>query len=530
MTPAPRVALAVVVALGLWACEARPRPTAEPPPLEMVPGSYHLARPAPGHQRHLATGLVRGDGGLVDSGSAQVRCRDCHALTDAGFAAPTEAVCAGCHQPQQRQHHPFDAGASTPGCLTCHPFVAKALPARFERWTCMACHQQPQAAHAAITVHRADCEACHRPHEAPFTRAADCATCHDVTLRHGAKGPTLAETCMACHPHHTPAAAASGRCLSCHAKPTLPATARVSPQALSPKAHAGCGACHEAHRFERGAVKPCAACHPVTPVVAGWVHDACTDCHRPHAPAAAPVGCTEGCHRDEAVTHPPAAEGPRCTGCHAPHEAGDQLAKPCVSCHDAAPFTAAVVHGARMTCDDCHAPHEGRPRDDAECRGCHQARFDEVAQVTVKPGARQQGHLACAGCHASLPHGAPGAPPRACLDCHADRAPPQPGHPACGSCHESHSGAVVKACTACHAPAALPALHREAGHQRCEACHAPHTPEPGATPTTCRACHQRLDPKRHPTPPAQCVGCHLFTDASPGTQQRLRAKDAPRLP
>jgi hypothetical protein len=508
--------LAVVVVAVLSACGSTTTPPAEVQPLQTVPDSYHLARPAPGHQQHLATGLIRRDGGLVESGSKQVRCRDCHALEDAGFSAPTDAVCRTCHEDQQRQHHPFDAGASTLGCLTCHPFMAKTLPARFEPWTCFECHDKAQGDLAPITVHRARCEACHRPHEAPFTKAADCSTCHEVSLTHGAKGPTLADTCMKCHPHHTEASVASGQCVTCHTKPTMTAAARVAPEALFPKGHPGCGACHEAHRFEKGAVKGCETCHRGQPVVAVWMHEACTDCHRPHAPKSQAIGCTDGCHRDEVVKHPKSVEGQACTGCHEAHAPGDRLAKPCVACHDTAPFTARVVHGERVTCDDCHAPHDAKPRSDAECRGCHQARFAEVALVTVTPGAKLKGHQDCGACHATLPHGAPGATPKPCLECHAARAPPQKGHDGCESCHESHSGAVVKTCTACHAPAKLPALHAEKDHQRCEACHTPHTPEPGAGPATCRSCHQRLDQKNHPTPPAQCTGCHLFKAVAPG--------------
>ena len=46
--------------------------------------------------------------------------------------------------------------------------------------------------------------------------------------------------------------------------------------------------------------------------------------------------------------------------------------------------------------------------------------------------------------------------------------------------------------------------------QQCAKCHAPHMPEPGVGPATCRACHAQLSAKSHPTPPQQCVSCHLF--------------------
>jgi hypothetical protein len=87
---------------------------------------------------------------------------------------------------------PFSGGTEFT-CLTCHPFKAKTLPVRFERWPCLDCHRDPQADHGAITVQTARCEACHKPHRAEFTQPAERTSCHEVTLSRGAKGSTLAE-------------------------------------------------------------------------------------------------------------------------------------------------------------------------------------------------------------------------------------------------------------------------------------------------------------------------------------------------
>jgi len=487
--------VALLVALGTSACGLVP--PGQDGGTVMVPQQYRLAKNAPGHEQHLT---------LV--GPEQVRCRDCHAVSDAGFVTPPAALCASCHEPQLEHHHPLDAGVALT-CLTCHPFMAKTVPQRFEKWMCLDCHQKPQGQAPAVTVHTSECQQCHRPHQQPFTVAADCTQCHEVKLQHGARGDTLAEKCMNCHEHHTEAAAASGMCVTCHLKPTMVARARVAKEALFKPGHPGCGSCHLAHQFDKDRVKPCARCHEHQPVLAKAEHDACTDCHRPHQPRPAAVEC-RACHKDEVVKHPKSADGQACLGCHPVHPEGDAgLAVSCVSCHDEAPFTAAVVHGARVQCNDCHEPHDARPTSQRECKSCHAERFAEVARIKdVK------GHKDCKGCHDTLPHGLASQKP--CLSCHEQQKPLQAGHGACDSCHESHSGAVVKTCVQCHEVKKLPALHAVEEHQQCQKCHAPHAPDPGAGPATCRTCHQALKKQTHPTPPTQCAGCHLFVDARPG--------------
>lgn len=497
---------------GLVACSGTTPAEHDSSGLLIVPGGYRVARPAPGHQQHLMTGVLHVDGGVVDTGSKQVLCRDCHAIGDAGFSTPPPEICTSCHQDQQKQHHPFDGGVTS--CLTCHPFMAKTVPARFEKWTCFECHEKPQGSHPAIQVHQAQCEACHKPHEQPFTQAAECTTCHEVKLSHGAKGTTLAEKCMNCHPHHSEASVASGQCVTCHTKDTMRAPARVSPQALFKPGHVGCGSCHVAHRFDAQVVKPCESCHRGQKVLAEWSHDRCTDCHRPHQAKSQAIDCTASCHQDEGVKHPK-TDGKTCKGCHEVHAPGDRLAKTCVECHDKAPFTAKVVHAERLGCDDCHEHHDAKPTTDRECKSCHQTRYAEVSQVKVKAGSKEKGHTNCSGCHEGLPHEVAG-PKKPCLSCHEKQKPPQQGHSECTKCHESHTGHLTKSCVACHEPPKLPTLHSIKEHQECEKCHAAHTPEPGQGPQTCKACHKALSKKEHPTPPTQCIGCHLFKVVTPG--------------
>src|SRR5690606_13883129 len=104
-----------------------------------------------------------------------------------------------------------------------------------DKWGCVRCHAEQ------VSVHREKCDACHRPHGTPFTRAADCGQCHDVVVKHGRGEKAVpADTCMACHPHHTKAEVAVARCKSCH---------ETKLEALFDKGHAGCGTCHASHQF-----------------------------------------------------------------------------------------------------------------------------------------------------------------------------------------------------------------------------------------------------------------------------------------
>lgn len=500
MHPTRHLSLLGLVALALFAgCELIPPP--QDGGTITVPGSYHAARMTPGHKAHLEL-----------KGEQKTECRDCHAIADAGFASPGPAVCANCHEKQQGQHHPFDGGVGDGGlsltCLTCHVFHAEAPGQRFEKWACMNCHQQAQAEKPAITVHVENCQNCHRPHEAPFTQAADCTSCHDVKLKHGAKGDTVAETCMNCHPHHSKAVVASGQCISCHAKDTMEAKARVSPGALFEKGHVGCGTCHTAHTFQKTEVKSCTGCHTSQHVLAPTEHKGCVNCHDPHADRAQPKSC-ESCHKKEvaALKHPRKEKAAKCTGCHVvhPESAEANIAVACVSCHSSDTFTSDIVHASTTSCDACHVPHGGKPKAEVLCVTCH-----EKQVVAVKKNA---GHAKCADCHVGfLPHGEK-QPPKQCLSCHEKMKPPQQGHKECASCHESHSAAVVKTCATCHlspTSAPLPGLHAVQKHRDCKSCHAPHEPQPGFGPESCKTCHQRLPPKDHPTPPATCVGCHLF--------------------
>ena len=492
-----RSALVAVAALGFWGCEtiSSVLPPAQDGGTLTVPGGYHLARMTPGHRAHLAL-----------EGEQRVPCRDCHALADAGFAAPPVTICAGCHEAQQRQHHPLDAGVSM-SCLTCHVFLAKEPGVRFEKWGCMGCHAEAQGTKAAITVHLERCDSCHRPHEVPFTAPADCTSCHAVTLVHGAKGDSVAQTCMNCHPPHSKAPVASQQCLSCHAKAEMTLAARVSPQALFPDGHAGCGTCHTPHTFQKNAVKPCSSCHEKRLVLAPDSHAKCDTCHQPHQPMAQPKPCVS-CHQKISATlkHPASAEGQTCTGCHVAHPAEPgPIAVPCLSCHQEPELNGHPVHAATLSCDSCHPPHGGKPKREVLCVTCHE---DQVLAAK-----QNKGHADCNQCHAGLPH-AESEAPKPCLNCHQDKVPPQKKHPECATCHASHSAKVIATCASCHlSPTSdpLPGLHAVQKHRECKTCHAAHTPEPSRGPAACVSCHRRLPQASHPTPPTQCVGCHLFT-------------------
>lgn len=472
-----------------------------------VPPEFRLARLAPGHRLHLG---LKGDKAVL--------CRDCHALSDAGFTLPTQAVCESCHKAEMKQHHPLDAGIDLT-CLTCHPFGVKAAAVQFDRWLCFDCHQKPQGRFvndagvvltriSPIEVHKEDCQSCHRPHLQPFTQAADCAECHDVKLEHGAKGNTLAEKCMNCHEQHTEASRASAMCVTCHTKPTMKAEARVAPGALFEKGHVGCGSCHLAHTFDKEAVKPCTSCHKQMYVLAPKEHTACADCHKAHQPRSAPVTC-ESCHKDELVKHPKVEEQ-RCIGCHPVHDPKQLEPKGCLACHTKAPFNATVVHAKDVKCNECHESHDGKPATPKECKRCHDKQYVETARVKDVKG---KGHADCKACHETLPHGLAGQKP--CLSCHEKRKPIEKAHDECKKCHESHSGALVKTCVQCHEVPKLPGLHAEKEHQTCDKCHTAHTPDPSLGTAVCKSCHKALKLDTHPTPPTQCASCHLFVPAMP---------------
>jgi hypothetical protein len=445
-----------------------------------VPGTYHDAKSSPGHRAHLA---------LI--GEKQLQCRDCHFVSDAGFNANAVKPCAECHARQQQHHHPFDAGTEPMSCFSCHEFRS----AKNDKWGCQRCHVEK------LEVHKEECRACHRPHGTPFTRSADCGQCHDVTISHGRAD------CMGCHPHHTKASVAVDRCAGCHEAKT---------RATFEKGHTGCSTCHASHKFTAAEARPCITCHQEKPVLAPTKHQACATCHDAHSPKAAPKTC-ETCHAKVHPEHPKTA-GKTCTGCHPPHSTTVTKAATCTQCHaqqphGSPPFTLSggaagagveAGHKSAAGCRDCHRdPHAGKPQRVGLCESCHK---DQHALVK-----KNAGHKDCGACHANLPHGQP-APPKPCLECHPKQQPPQKGHAeaGCSACHQSHSAAVLKKCTDCH-DKPLPALHAVKKHQKCESCHAPHEPQPGFGPAACKTCHPTLSAKSHPTPPQQCVGCHLFS-------------------
>ncbi|MBK7857869.1 MAG: hypothetical protein IPJ65_04430 [Archangiaceae bacterium] len=496
-----------------------------------VPGSYLDARVSAGHRAHLAL-----------SGEKQLSCHDCHLIADAGFTGRAVVPCATCHEKQQQHHHPFDGGVPM-GCTSCHVFRSLGEAALIDKWGCRRCHVEqldggsaigPVVGHANpehlpphVTVHTEKCESCHRPHGTPFTLAADCGSCHEVTVSHGKGEKALvADTCMVCHPHHSPAKVALGMCVGCHVGGPVPAKAQVKPGALFAKGHEGCSTCHRPHQFVAQQAKACVTCHANQPVLAAEKHGPCITCHRPHEDRASARTC-ESCHVKVHLQHPVDAQGRSCLGCHPVHAAehgqsisasatvpvyASSLAVPCITCHQKAPFTVGVVHAAGLECLSCHqGPHQGKPKREGLCQGCHA----EQHQLTKL----NKGHQVCDKCHAALPHGPPAAPLE-CLSCHKDKVPPQRGHVEqlqCKSCHQSHSAKVLTKCTDCHdkPEKRLPGLHRIAKHQQCASCHSAHAAPKGLEPQTCRSCHTQLPVKTHPTPPQQCVSCHLFTEVKP---------------
>lgn len=528
-----RRALSVLALLGAAGCldVSELLPPARDGGQLKVPGTYLDARLSTGHRAHLAL-----------SGERQLSCRDCHALADAGFSAQAVKRCESCHQQEKEHHHPFDGGVAM-GCTSCHVFRASGEAAHIDPWGCRRCHVEqldggavlgpaPGEANPGhlpphVSVHVKRCEACHRPHGAPFTQPADCGGCHDVNVSHGKGEKALvADTCMACHPHHSKASDALARCTGCHVGGPVPAKAQVKAAALFSPGHTGCSTCHAPHAFVAERAARCTSCHVEKPVLAAAKHQDCVSCHQPHEPRAAPKGC-ESCHQKLHPKHPVDARGQPCLGCHPIHGEVAGLTKPspdggtpvssslavgCGACHQTPELNAQNLHARGLVCLSCHAaPHDGSPPREHLCDRCH------LTQITSTRA--NAGHQRCGDCHPGLPH-APPVSPKPCLDCHPTKQPPQRGHVQkleCASCHQSHSAKVTTRCTDCHGTpdAPLPGLHLIPKHAQCSTCHAPHAPAPGLEPKACRSCHPQPSLKSHPTPPQQCISCHLFTTGKP---------------
>jgi len=236
----------------------------------------------------------------------------------------------------------------------------------------------------------------------------------------------------------------------------------------------------------------------------------CSQCHEPFG--------------KKKVVHPPVKDGD-CLACHKPHgasgrfllDAGSDLTKLCLGCHDPEPFKQKFLHGpvAVGACTQCHDPHESnekhlsRIQAKEKCLKCHAdfAKGMNEAKVVHAPVQLNQ----CYSCHD--PHGAANANllrktmPTLCTDCHKKivdklakvKYPHKPlkQEGGCGGCHSAHfaaakgllSAAEITVCLDCHGKdnlgqpplrnikkeiAGKKYLHGPIRNGQCTPCHDPH--------------------------------------------------------
>jgi hypothetical protein len=512
--------------------------------LHSPPAGVLVAAENPASASGRIPAAIAGRGHSVHLASARgITCESCHELAPDKFTKPSAAKCQGCHEGRHVGLHKSEAAvaAGAAECTACHSFVPRAGDER-DPWSCMRCHEDKQGAKAAIVVHAKEaCGTCHRPHEDRATVPADCTTCHD-----GKRAPIHpladARPCASCHEPHVKAPRGADACTGCHfeKEPKVPETAIF-------RGGHQCTGCHSSHEKGASVKTPCTSCHAQQHVVGMErvpQHSDCLSCHDNHnvmhAPGDRCVGCHATVHADRAVD---VSRG--CTSCHDVHGKKGQVLTTtgtnadCSTCHTIAASDRAF-HDRAIACTGCHATHGSNPlgpKKIAPCATCHEKKADLVAL--------NAGHADCKGCH--TPH-APLPPKTTCSTCHAPEAQSAPrGHAVCTSCHEPHSGsrpactschedkkasvhgaldggcqtchrphgpkppATPPACTSCHAPASLPALHTVPQHGDCRTCHSKPHQLPAADRATCTSCH--TDRKDHEKNATRCVGCHNFRGA-----------------
>jgi len=403
-------------------------------------------------------------------------CTDCHHDISTTHASQGKTVTETCQTCHQHQHAPASDAVGT--CVSCH-----------------ATHEPVVPATALFAGGHTECIGCHRPHDFATNEVVPCRNCHENLNVIGGSRVPAHETCTNCHAPHDVGASPGVACAKCHRDlhPDHPKVAGTGT----------CQSCHEPHPARVTSnvdAKACSACHQTASSDHAFHDDvACTSCHEPHhfELELASLELCERCHagRVSEVSHNPGHRA--CEACHAglPHHP-EALGTGCDRCH--AREEGEVVAG-HARCTQCHEPHSGAQA--AACSTCH-AKEHETAP---------EGHRACTQCHE--PHTGSHAV-KACSACHAAEAHSPHGEAAVGclGCHRPHGpDGVAKppACTSCHAPTTLPALHAVPQHQTCTRCHSGHGDAEGLERATCLSCH--ADRQNHfPTAP-RCANCHLFT-------------------
>jgi Class III cytochrome C family len=434
--------------------------------------------------------------------------------------AHAELDCAACHERPARNVTGLTRlrylELSYALCVDCHQDPHQGQLAR-EGETCRDCH----------TVAGWDGEHVSLDHAAVFALEgahadAGCADCHAETLE-GQPAPTLAEAhlrglpqaCADCHQDPHQGQYAPGTCADCHGAwawggEQLAFTHADVWPLEGAHADAGCADCHQS--TISGA--------PAPSLAAAQLRDlpqACADCHGDvHQGQFAPGSCA-GCHDSQAwtgehlaFTHDDiwALEGAHadagCADCHAATVGGEP----------APSLAAAQLRDLPQACADCHDDvHRGQFPVDS-CTGCHDSQAwtgEHLAFVHADVWPLEGAHAdaGCVDCHATTISGTP-APslaaarlrdlPQTCADCHGD---PHGTYARVGDAPDL----TPRACTECHDERAWTGEHLTFDHDR----DASFALDATHRSVACADCHDGL--RFRPTP-AGCAECHQTTDSA----------------
>jgi hypothetical protein len=414
-------------------------------------------------------------------------CSDCHRDPHAGALGPK---CRDCHETggftriakaafdHDRTRYPLRGRHVAVACERCHDF-ATARGKRPLFATCGACHADPHAGTATLAGRAADCASCHDV--TGFRPATFTATQHSST-RYPLEGAHQKVSCSACHPK-TPAG--------------VPKARLGSAGTLMRPAFARCRDCHgDDHGNQLASGSDCRDCHATagwTPSTFGAAEHAKT--RLPLRDRHAEIACS-ACHGERRAGLPPLPRSPAlgkagvslrpperdCSACHVDPHTGRFAAGGCAACHDARRFRPSTV-GA-LEHDGLGFPLEGAHRA-VPCVACHQSLDRPALSATLIGGARR-------GARLDLTRGT------ACTTCHAD--------PHGGQFAKRGAGA---SCESCHGVEAFRPAERfdhardarfplKGAHSRveCLACHVGRRTEAGRSiatyaplPVKCESCH-----------------------------------------
>ena len=421
----------------------------------------------------------------LDLRSAENSCRMCHSTM-------ADRYDTSVHTSAAKQ------GKDSPGCVSCHPTHASALPPSVGAINnlCESCHKGTME-----QIWSGE----HKGAMAELKGQMSCASCHDV---HATHKPEVSENtfkaCATCHPgyvdqfsgsvHEGLIGSGAMNCVSCHR--THQVTDATESENL------GCGACHveveehyrsSAHRLARlrgdEVAADCADCHdghhvlhatdPESRVNRGNIPETCGECHGNETvitsdyvrlPISLP-NYSESVHGQGHLSGN--QETAVCTDCHGTHDLQSaaepssminkrHLAQTCGQCHqDESNDYMSSVHGRAVahgiddspSCTDCHDEHlilpPSDPRStvspehiaDVTCAKCHEdpemaARYGLPQEVIESYQDSYHGWAVARG----------GQAVANCVDCHnvhdiRSRMDPT------SSIHPDH---VVDTCGKCH--------------------------------------------------------------------------------